>query len=380
VEVLICGASARAAAFSALRAGVTPVCADLFADRDLAAVCAAHPIRSEHYPSRLIELSDSLPSLPWLYTGALENRQDLVDTLSKRHHLMGNRGAVLRAVRDPIRVTEALASEGLPCPRVQLDPQGLPRDGTWLAKPRSSGGGIGIAPLDASAVLVDGAYYQQRIDGLSLSALYVAEAGKAELLGVTRQWIGRPGTPFSYVGSLGPWPVTEAEKDRLGALGNRLAAAFSLLGLFGVDFILRDGWPWPVEINPRYTASVEVLELGAGKPLLSRHLEACSSGAVGRPRWEGEVPPGQRAPVFVGKRILFADRCCRFPALLEGEEPRPKPDLFAIPPIADIPHPGTSFRPGDPVLTLFATGSTPGECRARLDARRREWEDRLRAS
>ncbi len=38
-DVLIFGASTRAAAFSAVRCGLRPHCADYFADRDLAAIC-----------------------------------------------------------------------------------------------------------------------------------------------------------------------------------------------------------------------------------------------------------------------------------------------------------------------------------------------------
>ena len=34
-----------------------------------------------------------------------------------------------------------------------------------------------------------------------------------------------------------------------------------LRGVFGIDAIVRNGVPWPVEVNPRYTASVEVIEI-----------------------------------------------------------------------------------------------------------------------
>ena len=43
-DLLIFGASCRAAAFSALRCGLRPHCADYFGDRDLAAVCSAERI------------------------------------------------------------------------------------------------------------------------------------------------------------------------------------------------------------------------------------------------------------------------------------------------------------------------------------------------
>jgi hypothetical protein len=48
VDVLILGASARAAAYSARRADLQPACIDLFADRDLAAVCPSRRIAPEH--------------------------------------------------------------------------------------------------------------------------------------------------------------------------------------------------------------------------------------------------------------------------------------------------------------------------------------------
>ena len=36
--------------------------------------------------------------------------------------------------------------------------------------------------------------------------------------------------------------------------------------------------------------------------------------------------------------------------------------------IADIPDPGAVIEPGSPVLTFFATGSTPDECRGGLQS------------
>ena len=46
-NLLILGASTRAAAFSALRAGLAPRCADFFADRDLAATCPVERVDSQ---------------------------------------------------------------------------------------------------------------------------------------------------------------------------------------------------------------------------------------------------------------------------------------------------------------------------------------------
>ena len=55
--LLIAGASVRAAAQSAVRAGFTVTAADLFGDRDLAAIAVTHSI--EDYPEAIRAIADS---------------------------------------------------------------------------------------------------------------------------------------------------------------------------------------------------------------------------------------------------------------------------------------------------------------------------------
>ncbi len=73
--------------------------------------------------------------------------------------------------------------------------------------------------------------------------------------------------------------------------------------------------------------------------------------------------------------ILFASRPCRSPDLDDWQPPTNDP--FAVPRLGDLPQPGTSFEPGAPVLTLFASGPNPATCRVRLQRRRVRWERRL---
>src|SRR5262245_17508064 len=94
-NLLIFGASARAAAFSALRAGLRPWCADLFADADLQARCPALAVPGADYPGAFANLLDTAPDGPWMYCGALENHDDLVHAMSRRRKLWGNGQAAL---------------------------------------------------------------------------------------------------------------------------------------------------------------------------------------------------------------------------------------------------------------------------------------------
>ena len=281
-----------------------------------------------------------------------------MDRIGRARPLWGNPGSVLRAVRDPMLLAAALRRAGLPHPGVRLDPVGLPRDGSWFVKPLASAGGRRVGPLLADRPIPRGpCYYQERIAGPSLAAIFVALPAGAVLLGVSRQWIGGPGGDYAYRGSVGPWPLEGPGRVAVGRLGRAIASAFGLAGLFGVDFVLKDGLPWPVEVNPRYTASVEVLELALGRPFLIEHVRAFDPG-----RAEGLLPlapPPSRCGV-VGKGYVFAPAPCRFPDRLRSWNDAGTPRW------ADLPAPGSGFATGEPVLTLFARGMSRADCERRL--------------
>jgi predicted ATP-grasp superfamily ATP-dependent carboligase len=372
-DVLILGASARAAAFSALRCGLRPRCVDSFADRDLAAACPVQRVDPAQGVGAFVAAAESLPPSPWFYTGGLENHPDVVERIARRHRLWGAGAEVLRAIRDPVRVVEVLNRAGTPAPEVRREARGLPRDGSWLVKPLASGGGRGIGPLTAAEIPDESSrYFQRRIPGPSFSALFIGRGGSARLVGITRQWIGGvPGSPFAYRGSIGPCRLAGPLTRSLRALGDRLTSAFGLVGWFGVDYVLHEGRPWPVEINPRYPASLEIHEVATGRALLAEHRAACEG--VPAPIEALEEEPARsrvvaRWIIYAPRRLVAPDPIARWAGMSE-------PDL--IPTVADVPWPGTEFEAGDPVLTLLASGAGVGQCRANLLRLRRAWARRL---
>ena len=278
-------------------------------------------------------------------------------------------------MRNPFRVAEALGRRGFHQAEVRPDSAGLPRDGSWLAKPLASGGGRSIGRLEPeTALIAEPCYFQRWIAGLSYSAIFLASSGRAELMGVSRQLIGAPGSPFAYRGSIGPCDLSGQSWSRLSLLGQVLASTFCLVGLFGVDFVLPDDEPWIVEINPRYTASVEVLELALGCSLFAEHVGACLGRAVSS-SGPTELANRRRLPLVVGKAILYAVRSLAAPEI-EVHEFQDR-DPFAIPSHADIPCPGTPIAEGEPVMTVFATAEDVVSCEEKLKERTAFWERRL---
>src|SRR5207249_4448310 len=143
-HLLVLGASVRAAAFSALRAGLRPWCADLFGDLDLRARCPTTVLPHDCYPDSFADLLSQAPPGPWMYTGALENRPRLLRQLARQRLLWGNDGSVLDIIRSPQRVAQILTAAGLPCPVVLTQAPSSGQGSRWVIKPRASAAGLGI--------------------------------------------------------------------------------------------------------------------------------------------------------------------------------------------------------------------------------------------
>ena len=293
------GASARAAAFSLLRAGYKVVAADLFADADLARQC--HVTAVSPYPEGFENWLAAIECDAWLYTGALENYPDLVGRLSVLQPLLGHRGESLKRVRDPLQLQANLQHAGFAFPETQLARTTNPRRNDWLAKSYRGSCGSGVGRPGESQFL------QRRIPGMSLAAVY---RGKA-LLGVTRQLVGESWAgagEFQYCGSIGPYPLPEDKLRHLEDLGTTLHAVFGMTHLYGVDLIDDGETLWVIEVNPRYTASMEVVERAYGNSVFQTE-----SGGFGGPPPKATQHMGGKPPNppgldmhCVGKVVLYA--------------------------------------------------------------------------
>jgi predicted ATP-grasp superfamily ATP-dependent carboligase len=371
MNLVIVGASARAAAFSALRAGLHPWCADLFVDVDLRQRCPGIIIPTKVYPEKIANFLLRAPQCPWMYTGALENSPQLVERIAQTRPLWGNHRNTLRLVRDPIFVSRILAEAGLPAPKVRPAGGSAPCGGRWLLKPRASAAGVGIRfwvrqPLSRQAA--KRYYLQEWIEGESGAALFLGQPGGVQLLGVTRQLVSESllhVASFHYCGSIGPYPLPAGARSTLERIGQTLATATGLRGLFGIDFVLRDGVPWAVEVNPRYTASVEVLEYALGLSAIDLHRDIFDTSPERKRR--GFRAPVARAPgwydIVVGKAILYAESTLMFPQdgpwMESLQQARP---IEEMPAYADIPDAGQVIEKGRPVLSFFTRATDEARC------------------
>jgi uncharacterized protein len=354
-RVLIVGVSARAAAESAARAGFDVTTIDAFADLDQHPAVRAVSVRPRFTARAAARAASAIECDAVVYLSNFENHGGAVRSLASGRTLWGNAPEVLRRVRDPLMVAETLRRKGFAVPEVRLKPDTTSQSRQWLVKPLASGGGHRIRPWHPATPVPSRCYLQERIDGTPGSVVFVAAGGRAVVLGVTRQLVGEHafGTSgYRYCGNI----LDDSDAALVGAassLARAATAGFDLVGVNGVDFVARDSVPYAVEINPRWCASMELVERAHGLSVFGVHTAACSVGAL--PGSDStSLAPG--SPVS-GKAIVFARH-----EVVVGDTHAWLTDSS----VRDVPRRGERIRAGQPVCTVFAVGNDAAECYAAL--------------
>lgn len=343
---------------SCLRAGVVPIVCDFFCDQDTRDIADVKQIPS--YESLL--KPGSLPDCDFvLFTGATEHHRRVVEHCLLKCKPIGNPTPNAFPLANPIELYEWAESVGVRMPKTQTS---LPKgDGHWLRKRFESSGGLGVHPLnlEESSLSTERMFFQKFVDGHAMSAVFFANGGKATLCGCTKQLTGLSvlgASDFKYCGSIGPVDLSSSFTNQLLSIASGMARDFKLSGLFGIDFIFDQETAWMIEVNPRYTASVEVLELNAGQSLI-----------FGRSfNWYEQN-------LMIGKAIIYwpeerplvwnkTDNWTLFCDIFQNDDCIETIESTIV--VADVPQPDTEIKQGHPVLTVFAAGETTERCESIL--------------
>jgi uncharacterized protein len=367
--LIILGSSARAAAGSAVAAGYEVWCVDRRGDRDLRELAPGSGVRvvgGEYYPQGILKLLEDAPSdAKVLLAGGLDGEVDLLKAIGFEHEFLTSSAEAVRKVRWPTALATIPKMPGLRRCKTVTTISFMRRlwrlafgsfgKMKYLLKPQNSYGGQGIRwwspgdPIDATH------YLQQYVRGMPISVVYHCDGWSSILLGATEQLIGEPcfgASEFAYCGSIGPLQVSEATREAMSRLGVVLTQRFDLRGVFGVDLIMDfKGDLWPVEVNPRYTASVELVEKITG-------IHALSPGDGSRKNKPSRAAVQGKAVVYA-KLAGGAGETGGVPDLYE---------LFGKDEVADVPGAGKVVRDGAAVCTVFASGVSRDDCFNKLKA------------
>jgi uncharacterized protein len=360
-RVLIVGVSTRAAADSAARAGFDVTALDAYADLDQHPSVRALSLRRDFgtpfSPEAVVNVARELPSDAVVYLSSLENHPRAVDALTMERPLWGNRSDVLRRVRDPKALAAAFMKRNIRAPRVVTsdETRSLPSDvEQWMFKPRVSGGGHGVRLWQPGEAVTRGHYLQEFVEGTPGSVIFVAAGSRGVALGVTRQLVGDDvfgASGFRYCGNILTGPE-DLVPDAV-ALVDAVATEFSLVGVGSIDVIASEYGLLPVEVNPRWSASMELVERARGMSMFAIHADACTKGEL--PVFpDGSLLEKRKTH---GKAIVFA----RQDVVIGDTRP-----WLEDPDVRDVPHEGDRIEAGQPICTVFAAGSDETSCYTRL--------------
>lgn len=392
MKLLVIGFNTRPLAESAARAGYNFISADFFGDLDHSLLCPVYSPRRplEGFPSgdeinmeRLSQWGIFLARQgAWdhlVYSAGFENRPDLLKALlANGGRLLGNSPRSLEAVRDPRTLFNVLSSAGYHVPKTYSDDgQALEGGKRWIIKPFKSGGGHGVRLKNPGEKVPEDSFCQEYIAGRQCSFTFVADGKKSLVLGLTEQLAGTglyEERDFSYLGNIFPLDVAEAGEifETAQKIAQRLTEAFSLKGLNGVDFVFDGKNSWIIEVNPRHSASMELLDQAYGLPLFQLHLLATKGN------WhEVEKAVGQLAikeicqarAAFWGKKIIYTGSAVMVKPLdsnLYASDQDWARRMFSLG-LRDLPFPGEIISAGGPVATAVARGKSRAACLKALE-------------
>ena len=354
-KILCVGVSVRAMVESAVRSDYPVAALDAFGDQDLRVLAESHSLHADfgvsYSAKSVLEFARRFDFDVLAYTSDLENHPGILDTFAAHHLIAGNSARTVRSARDWPPLFQKLRQAGFPAPDsiFRGDAREPDPERRWLIKPVLSGGGHGISFLRGKAAADARSFIQQYIAGKSCSASFVANGRESVVVGITEQMAGLAefgAKGFRYCGNILPLPEmldagagrTILEQAR--RIASFLTAEYGLTGVNGFDFILNGGRVWLTEINPRYSASMELIERAYDLPIFHLHMQAALEGRLPAFDLASRLDKGG----FYAKTILFSGMDSRAPDTIG----------WLGSGLRDIPAPGEKLPQGAPICTIFA--------------------------
>lgn len=288
------GFSTRALVQCAKREGMAVRSFDCCGDRDtLKLACDA----------RLIELSDlswikSLePSTRVLLAGGLEDSAEALELLSQVDPTIIPEQ--YRQMRDWRNWRRWSSASGIKFPSTYpiedwpgaqaASPIGPTNDATqanqrWLWKKQRSAGGLGVKFVDLEKLTdlsflranlsSESGVLQEYVTGKSIGVSFLSSHHGTVILGVAESIPLQPHiwSDFIYRGSIAPVGIPPLVKSLLQEFANCVSSSTGWCGLWQADFLLSESELYLIEINPRWTASMELIVYGYDFPLVTWHV------------------------------------------------------------------------------------------------------------
>jgi len=312
-----------------------------------------------------------------IYGSDWDNHPELLYKLEqfKNLKIRGNSAAVIsklnkkESLKDLFKIAEKF---GFKTPDLFLDQKkaiGSLNKGkkSLIVKPYHSGGGLEIKIIkelkneeknfeDILTKKKDDFYFEEFIEGENRSCQFAADGENAEIMAFTRELKTAETNQnlensFKYAGNL----LIKEEKKEIKIIKEfiqNITSKYSLQGINGIDYIKNDQGIFFIELNPRFTAAVELLVPFCQEELLKIYLKNEVANDYLKKYLEKDF-------AFSTKLIYYAEQDFKLKHDLRKIFQRIKNNkiannfIYSKIEIKDLPIKGEKFDKGDPVFTLI---------------------------
>ena len=342
---------------SAHRGGYRVIAIDAYADKETLALAETSIIVDyDHHgfnaESLAMAVNDLDPNqfLGFVYGSGFEAQPELLQKIATKIPLLGNTSTLVAKIKTAFSFFASLQQLNITFPSVLERLTSKPKK-KYLKKFAAGCGGTHISWVNkANQTLEPNCYYQQYIEGYSISLLFLADGASIEVIGFNEQWLNpNVAMPFRYGGAVSNITLASDIQQQLIMSAQKITLAFGLLGLNSLDAIVAEDIVYILEINPRLSATVG---LYADSNLLQQHIVTCL----------GESPKFEKSfNVSSAHAIVYAlEELTITPSLLW-------PD-WAL----DIPeriNKNVVIKVGDPVCTVIAQSDDAGSAKQLVQTR-----------
>jgi len=348
-SVLVAGFNTRPLVYSLNRAGYEVYAVDFFGDLDLypyvkdcliltKKISANYDLvknnYSEYLPILILELLDKYPEINILIIGsglddAIEERALILKEIYQKKYKILNLNNDLEAIkksRDTDLIFNFLKKGGFDIPRTvsfdEVRSKVYEFEYPFILKKRSGSGGTNVykiqnnSDLSFTINLINRKFFdpkdwlmQEYIEGNPVSCTIISNGIESEVISVNRQIVGdkylNAPKEFMYCGNVVPANIFAEERKLIVDISLKLSTELGLKGINGFDFVLKDHYPYLMEINPRIPGSIRASEEAMSTNLLDLHVKSFTDKG-----WEfvKKTLKDAKFENFTTKMIFFAPK------------------------------------------------------------------------
>ncbi|MHA2182553.1 MAG: ATP-grasp domain-containing protein [Promethearchaeota archaeon] len=186
---------------------------------------------------------------------------------------------------------------------------------------------------------------QEYIEGIPVSCTTISNGKESIVISINRQIIGEPRLnppkEFIYCGNTVPGGLSKKDDKLISKISIFLANKLGLRGINGFDYVLRDHYPYLMEINPRIPGSIRASEVSLDLNLLNLHVKSFDLN-----QWDSvkKSIKSKRSTGFTTKLIFFAPKEIREDLIVK---------INNLEYIHDQSEPNKNILKGEPLCTVL---------------------------